>query len=126
MDTFAKHAPERKIPLRRKPSPWTTPEIHQLKQERDKVYKLFRRTGPGVDFSNCKTLRIELNFSIVMLSCDTILYSHPPLFSSDLSPSTLWSNAHRLGIVPCVCSRVPEGLSIHELNRFFASTIFSA
>lgn len=113
-DKYAPLRVKRVMPQR---IPWYSPEIDQLIEEREHLYRKYKRRKSAINFARYKTARNKAN---VEISRARKKYFNRILDPS-LPPRNLWSNLKRYGI--CGKDSPTCDLNANDLNTYFAASI---
>ncbi|XP_057318961.1 uncharacterized protein LOC130663635 [Microplitis mediator] len=108
-------APERLIKVSRPPAPWITDDIRIIQRRRNKLYRVFRRTGYAyVEYCNVRRLVKQ-----------KITAAKREFFQSRFTyvrtPKIIWDDFRRLGLLKSTLSTCPRDLDINGLNSYFVS-----
>ncbi|XP_074107215.1 uncharacterized protein LOC141532664 [Cotesia typhae] len=109
-------APERMVRVSRPPAPWITNEIRDLQRRRDRLYRIFRRSGFAyTEYCNVRRLvkkRIIEAKKNHLQSC----------FRYARSPKTIWNDFRRLGrLKDSSKALISPDIDLDELNDHFVS-----
>ncbi|XP_044577701.1 uncharacterized protein LOC123260587 [Cotesia glomerata] len=107
-------APKKLVVPRRPPAPWFTNDIRSLQCRRNKLYRIYRRTGYAYkEYSNVRRLVKR-----------RITEAKKKYFDNQLinakNSRELWNDLRRLGIVKQKKSQTIIKVDLNELNEFFA------
>jgi hypothetical protein len=116
LSLYDKHAPPTTRRVRKRPSPWITPEIKVIMAQRDAAGRRARRTGDPSDLSHYRRLRNKVKQEIRNAK---IRFTYRSL-SQQTSSFQKWQTVKRLGIGKRP-NREPLSVDIDELNDFFVS-----
>ncbi|CAG5085054.1 Protein of unknown function [Cotesia congregata] len=110
-------APEKTINPRRPPATWFTPEIKDLQNRRDRLYRIFRRTGYAYkEYSNVRRLVKQ------RLTKEKKRYFDQQL-SSAKNSRALWSDLRRLGLIKRKNAHQELRIDLDELNDYFIDSV---
>ncbi|CAG5093172.1 Protein of unknown function [Cotesia congregata] len=108
-------APERLIKVSRPPAPWFTDYIRDLQRRRDKLYRIFKRTGFAYH-EYCNVRRMVKKR--IAEAKKKFLQERIALVRS---PKIIWDDFRRLGLFKSRTSTCPANLDINGLNDYFVS-----
>lgn len=113
-------APEKTVHPRRPPAPWFIPEIRDLQNRRDRLYRIFRRTGYAYkEYSNVRRLLKQ------RLTKEKKKYFDQQL-SSAKNSRALWNDLRRLGLIKGKSAQQLLRVDKNELNDYFIDSTNSA
>ncbi|XP_044591960.1 uncharacterized protein LOC123270092 [Cotesia glomerata] len=109
-------APERMISPRRPPAPWFTSYIRDLPARRDKLYRIFRRTGYAYkEYTDVRRLVKQRISEAKKRYFDSQL-------SSVKSAQAMWNDLRRLALIKRKGARSAIGVDLNELNDYFVQS----
>ncbi|XP_074096354.1 uncharacterized protein LOC141525691 [Cotesia typhae] len=113
-------ASEKTVHPRRPPASWFIPEIRDLQNRPDSLYRIFRRTGYAYkEYSNVRRLLKQ------RLTKEKKKYFDQQL-SSAKNSRALWNDLRRLGLIKSKSAQQLLRVDINELNDYFINSTNSA
>jgi hypothetical protein len=92
LDTLNNHAPQLKLQLSGKPSPWLTADFQRCMHRRDHLCKQFRTSRLQATWEEYKNVRNKVNNKTQYAKREYFKSS----FDSDISTKSLWSVYYKL------------------------------
>ena len=121
LEVLNQHAPIKRVKIKSKPNPFTTPEIRQLMRTRDQWRKLAGKTNDPLHWNGFRFFRQEVKREIRMAEK---VHFRTQILDSNGNSNSIWKIINR-----CLprkhqdSSMAPEDLTgfANELNDFFTS-----
>ncbi|CAG5102916.1 Similar to Dgk: Diacylglycerol kinase 1 (Drosophila melanogaster) [Cotesia congregata] len=112
--------PVREFTAKHRPAPWITPELRDLRRERDRSYRRFKRSGHPLVWENYVRFRRQ---SQLLWKKEQGNYLQS-VFSRAGQTKNFWIEMDRLGLsVSSSKSRAPLKFDIDELNDYYVAII---
>jgi len=99
---FDKHAPVRTVKLKKYSAPWITSELKRLINTRNKLWKMFKKSGSSVDF-----VYRQFRNQVKQKLWNSKVNYYNGLFSTSADPKFLWSKIKSLGIGTVAKNPIP-------------------
>ena len=117
LQLYDKHAPIKTRRITRQPAPWMTENIRALMNERDAVYRRYRRSKDLTDLKIYRQLRNKTNQTIRNAK---LRYVHT-LIQPSINSSNMWKNLKTMGLCQNKLQVETSDLQLDKLNDYFIS-----